>query len=1362
MEFTNELNFLSVIEEERESADGDSLEGAEKLKWKTDYREIALSNKIGIGDRKFKEKVASKIPIRQDRLQVPGFIFRKEMKENQNEQITSFQDDEGDKGHEISRVSSPSETDSTFSCRLTKIEKEKQIQSRVVEVSVEADESTENSKRGENINGKLDNENVSEENLFSIAPSDKEARNSSIKDDSVSLSSEGESKRPTSFSFMINTSEGKNSEIERENKPKYFEVEINVSESPQDHYSSTLSREGVNENPFSVEEHGSLQSFHIESIHRNSEYIPCDNECCEREVCSFIQSNHSSTLNDDSNTVKVNNSSESISLTISENISPEDNMNMIEGIENPSSFEGVISMKNSFECSGLRFCDETDTLAKCGAINPKMENSTSDVGYCGQSGTYSETADDPLTHDIDNNLKINMDCSKDTTALQNLKESLETLYYLHENTFCNNNSNVEQDFDCSVMNTQLPFDSSNEENKINTNSQLWLRPEDKHTVSATNLIENNQKNMILDEAKLEFVLNEKIEDIIDNEMSTDQDFPKNPSTKFSGKFQLGITIIENDLNSNLQDTSDHFGIDVVEYPLECDEPDENILEAPAEFRTDFENNNFFIEKVESFTVLPQPPSVPEEESPICDNHNTCRTETNETNQPARPTDESTQENLESSNNVSNLSSTRSLSLTINNSTEDNDHVKQGGGNGNVSAFEHVGIDAPIQRHDMLQIGSTERGEIVDRIGINSAVPDLRSSDRRGLRRSVSFNDRFSGGVVNEVKKETKSGLGEVLDLKFTSEQYRFFCANENKISDDFNFSNYLDDRKQIESGGSAGVVVNSNEGVCNVAAGTFCQDKMREATNYAQDLPSDFQFRVTGKQDNNNNLSEGICEGEKGEGHENSGSPGVIIHHLEESSHTSTPASSSTAEQSIRALADAHLSEFRFPKLSSSIHGESGVPAPAPGCSPTKTAAPKGCVASTQNSTAGITSCSTDDNGHVDDDVCHSPDCHSFAENRKLENLRWSFKNGRLVFDSDNKNPTLPRDLNSNEVNLDSIESTDSILNLSSREVNKRIDENKSRLRYLEEKLKRAGLSGDSGTCSNNKKDNSQFKSDVAKQVVDESVSTLWEELKENENCGSSPSNNRESEESKQQQGNGDYRESYAEELRQFAGGGGFCQFDVSQVESFSPVLNGYCLVYDELDEESDSDEEFHVISLQEDPNASEEFYVISNNTKKMGTDSDRPKHNPDTENLRSLLKRPGKNRDKKSNRVVFNENKNEFFDADYIILIREECDYDDEDDDSVCTCNQHEMVRLTCCEPNCNCSVYDGYDQTPQSPKFAPPLEFVDAVTLSPPEGYKDMELGEQQLLALQQMARRGQQRRAVCRECSVTHTQEDDEDGE
>lgn len=155
-----------------------------------------------------------------------------------------------------------------------------------------------------------------------------------------------------------------------------------------------------------------------------------------------------------------------------------------------------------------------------------------------------------------------------------------------------------------------------------------------------------------------------------------------------------------------------------------------------------------------------------------------------------------------------------------------------------------------------------------------------------------------------------------------------------------------------------------------------------------------------------------------------------------------------------------------------------------------------------------------------------------------------------------------------------------------------------------------------------------------------------------------------------------------------------------------------------------------------------------------MGIDL-RSKHNPDQDNLRSLLKRPGKVKDKSNNnRVVFNEKKNEFFDADYVILIREECDYDEDDDDGVCTCSQHDIVSMTCCEPNCNCTLYE--DQNPRSPKFAPPLEFVDAVTLSPPEGYKDIE--EQQLSVLEQAGRL--QHKVICSECSESQEGDGDAD--
>lgn len=144
-----------------------------------------------------------------------------------------------------------------------------------------------------------------------------------------------------------------------------------------------------------------------------------------------------------------------------------------------------------------------------------------------------------------------------------------------------------------------------------------------------------------------------------------------------------------------------------------------------------------------------------------------------------------------------------------------------------------------------------------------------------------------------------------------------------------------------------------------------------------------------------------------------------------------------------------------------------------------------------------------------------------------------------------------------------------------------------------------------------------------------------------------------------------------------------------------------------------------------------------------MGRDDENFNQNSCSDSLKSLLKKPGSKG--KSNRVVFNENKNEFFDADYIILIREECEYDDDDDD-ICTCS--EMVSHACCESNCGCSAYDFHEQTPQSPKFAPPLEFGDSITLSPPEGYKDMELDDKHIITIQDLATTVP-KAAVCKEC-------------
>lgn len=105
---------------------------------------------------------------------------------------------------------------------------------------------------------------------------------------------------------------------------------------------------------------------------------------------------------------------------------------------------------------------------------------------------------------------------------------------------------------------------------------------------------------------------------------------------------------------------------------------------------------------------------------------------------------------------------------------------------------------------------------------------------------------------------------------------------------------------------------------------------------------------------------------------------------------------------------------------------------------------------------------------------------------------------------------------------------------------------------------------------------------------------------------------------------------------------------------------------------------------------------------------------------LKSALKRSSKKFYRKKHRVQFDESLNKFFEADYVILIRDE-EYDD--DYERCECGNQ-----FCYE---GCYYEDGddeeYEQSVDSPRFDfaaafdPPMEFVDPVTLSPPDGYKD-----------------------------------------
>ncbi|XP_017299825.2 uncharacterized protein LOC103509851 [Diaphorina citri] len=97
----------------------------------------------------------------------------------------------------------------------------------------------------------------------------------------------------------------------------------------------------------------------------------------------------------------------------------------------------------------------------------------------------------------------------------------------------------------------------------------------------------------------------------------------------------------------------------------------------------------------------------------------------------------------------------------------------------------------------------------------------------------------------------------------------------------------------------------------------------------------------------------------------------------------------------------------------------------------------------------------------------------------------------------------------------------------------------------------------------------------------------------------------------------------------------------------------------------------------------------------------------------------------KKKNHVQFNEALNKFFDADYVILIRDDDEYDGD------------MIGCDCEDDYCFEDCYEDYEdynaaksshQSQQQKQkydlcaaFEPPMEFVDQVTLSPPDGYKD-----------------------------------------
>lgn len=114
---------------------------------------------------------------------------------------------------------------------------------------------------------------------------------------------------------------------------------------------------------------------------------------------------------------------------------------------------------------------------------------------------------------------------------------------------------------------------------------------------------------------------------------------------------------------------------------------------------------------------------------------------------------------------------------------------------------------------------------------------------------------------------------------------------------------------------------------------------------------------------------------------------------------------------------------------------------------------------------------------------------------------------------------------------------------------------------------------------------------------------------------------------------------------------------------------------------------------------------------------------------LKSALKRSSTKKSKKKNRVQFDESLNKFFDADYVILIREEPEeFEGDYDVSGCDCGDDFCYEGCCDEDDQEYEDEDARELYSENQKFdlcaafEPPMEFVDQVTLSPPDGYKDI----------------------------------------
>lgn len=164
------------------------------------------------------------------------------------------------------------------------------------------------------------------------------------------------------------------------------------------------------------------------------------------------------------------------------------------------------------------------------------------------------------------------------------------------------------------------------------------------------------------------------------------------------------------------------------------------------------------------------------------------------------------------------------------------------------------------------------------------------------------------------------------------------------------------------------------------------------------------------------------------------------------------------------------------------------------------------------------------------------------------------------------------------------------------------------------------------------------------------------------------------------------------------------CEFDTRHLSQYEPTVYQIRYCYDELEEELESEsgsvgglliggesDRARVSVSDEDGcecviEAVPIYRTLPINMRET------------TGTLRGLLKKPNRPPPVRKNRVVFDETRNEFFEADYIILIREDCPYDEEDEEP-CTCGEHELVRI-CCDEGCNCGYTDDGRTPPVSEK--------------------------------------------------------------